>query len=270
MSIRKLFCCFLLMLAGAISIPCVRAGDLASPGSQPTVEARAAIRQALAKKINWAFLEKPLEFVVEDLTKELNIPMRMDSRTLNDLGVASDTPVTFKISDITAKSALSLMLRDFGLTTMVRDEVLVITSLEEAENQLETIVYDVSDLPAFRRPSGGTSPDYEQLIDVITSSLKMVSWSEVGGPGSINPYDAGDTQALVVSQTGDVHEEISNLLDNLRSLRHSPLKPEEIEKLPPLPLPTPKPPMPMPKAMSMGEAKGSFDDSPRRGGMGFF
>jgi hypothetical protein len=258
------------MFAGAISIPCVRAGDSASPGSQPAVEARAAIRQAFAKKVNWDFAEKSLEYVVEDLTKELNIPIRMDSRTLNDLGVASDTPVTFKISGITAKSALSLMLRDLGLTTMVRDEVLVITSPEEAENQLETIVYDVSDLPAFRRPGGGTSPDYEQLIDVITRSIKPMSWDEVGGPGSVNAYDAGDAQTLVVSHTGDVHEEISNLLDSLRKLRHSPLKPEEIEKLPPLPPPPSKPSKPMPHGVSMGELKGSFDDSPRRGGMGFF
>ena len=80
-------------------------------------EPREAIRQALTKKINWDFNELSLSDVVGVLHKELNIPIRLDIRALSDMGIAPDSPVTFKLSGISAKSALNLLLSDLGLTT---------------------------------------------------------------------------------------------------------------------------------------------------------
>lgn len=201
-------------------------------------DARAAIHQALAKKIDWDFTETSLSDVAEYLHKELNIPVRLDLRALSDLGVTPDTPITFKLSGISAKSALNLLLSDLSLATMVRDEVLLITSRDVADVNYYTVLYDVSDLPAFRRPDGKTAPDFESLIEVITKSIKPIAWG--GGSDSIVEFNAGNLQALVVSQTEEVHEEIANLLTNLRKLQKTPLTAEDIEKLPSAPLSKPK------------------------------
>ena len=72
------------------------------------------------------------------------------------MGVAPDSPITFKISDISAKSALNLLLSELNLATMVRDEVLLITSQEAADANVYAVLYDVSDLPAYRRGDGKT------------------------------------------------------------------------------------------------------------------
>ena len=64
---------------------------------------------------------------------------------------------------------------------------------------------------------GGAQPDFDSLIDLITSTVKPTTWDGVGGPGSIAPFETN--LSIVVSQTQDVHEEIVDLLEQLRRLQ---------------------------------------------------
>ncbi|MEN6451232.1 MAG: hypothetical protein ABFC96_12135 [Thermoguttaceae bacterium] len=64
---------------------------------------------------------------------------------------------------------------------------------------------------------GATQPDFDSLIELIKSTVKPSSWDDVGGAGSISNFENNLT--LVVSQTQEVHEEIADLLDQLRRLQ---------------------------------------------------
>lgn len=64
---------------------------------------------------------------------------------------------------------------------------------------------------------GGVQADFDSLIKLITSTVKPQSWSDVGGPGSIEPFPVN--LSIVVSQTQEVHEEIVDLLEQLRRLQ---------------------------------------------------
>ena len=64
---------------------------------------------------------------------------------------------------------------------------------------------------------GGAQADFDSLIDLITSTIRPDTWDEVGGPGSIAPFETN--LSIVVSQTQDVHEEIVDLLEQLRRLQ---------------------------------------------------
>ena len=64
---------------------------------------------------------------------------------------------------------------------------------------------------------GGSQPDFDSLIELITSTIKPTTWDGVGGPGSIAPFETN--LSIVVSQTQDVHEEIVDLLEQLRRLQ---------------------------------------------------
>ncbi len=64
---------------------------------------------------------------------------------------------------------------------------------------------------------GGTQADFESLIDLITSTVKPTSWASVGGQGDIRPFETN--LSIVVSQTQDVHEEIVDLLEQLRRMQ---------------------------------------------------
>jgi general secretion pathway protein D len=64
---------------------------------------------------------------------------------------------------------------------------------------------------------GGVQPDFESLIELITATIAPTTWSDVGGAGAVKQF-AGNL-SLVVSQTQEVHEQISDLLEQLRRLQ---------------------------------------------------
>ncbi len=65
--------------------------------------------------------------------------------------------------------------------------------------------------------SGGVQPDFDSLIDLITQTVARTSWDEVGGPGSVVGFETN--LSLVISQTQEVHDEIVDLLEQLRRLQ---------------------------------------------------
>ncbi|HKD36365.1 MAG TPA: hypothetical protein VKB78_06175, partial [Pirellulales bacterium] len=64
---------------------------------------------------------------------------------------------------------------------------------------------------------GGNQADFDSLIDLITQTIAPTSWTESGGTGSIAPFETNLT--LVVSQTQEIHEQIADLLNQLRRLQ---------------------------------------------------
>lgn len=64
---------------------------------------------------------------------------------------------------------------------------------------------------------GGSMADFDSLIDLITSTIQPTTWDEVGGPGSIQEFETN--LSLVITQTQQVHEQIVDLLAQLRRLQ---------------------------------------------------
>jgi general secretion pathway protein D len=64
---------------------------------------------------------------------------------------------------------------------------------------------------------GGSMADFDSLIELITTTVAPQTWDSVGGPGSIAPF--ANNLSLVVSQTQEVHEQIADLLQQLRRLQ---------------------------------------------------
>jgi general secretion pathway protein D len=64
---------------------------------------------------------------------------------------------------------------------------------------------------------GGVVADFDSLIDLITSTIAPTTWEEVGGQGAIESYR--NNLSLVISQTEDVHDQIRDLLEQLRKLQ---------------------------------------------------
>jgi uncharacterized protein YfaS (alpha-2-macroglobulin family)/TolA-binding protein len=191
------------------------AGLAVHPGGIEPGEA--AIRAALNRPADIDFVEIPLSEVAELLADSHGIQVQFDKKALDDVGVKLDTPVTRRLRGVTLRSALRLMLRDLDLTYMVADGVLLITTPEQADARLETVVYPVGDLVLVKDESGQTWADFDSLVNLITSTVKPTSWDTVGGPGSIARSEA--TNTLTLSQTQDVHEAIAAVLDRLREAR---------------------------------------------------
>jgi hypothetical protein len=60
-------------------------------------------------------------------------------------------------------------------------------------------------------------PDFDALIDLIVTTVEHDSWMENGtGEGEIQPYPTN--LSLVISQTQRVHEQVADLLEQLRKM----------------------------------------------------
>ena len=58
--------------------------------------------------------------------------------------------------------------------------------------------------------------DFDSSIELITSTIRPTTWDDVGGPGSIAPFEP--TLDLVASATMETHDEIEEYLHRLREL----------------------------------------------------
>ncbi|NQT36772.1 MAG: hypothetical protein HQ581_04740 [Planctomycetes bacterium] len=105
-----------------------------------------AILEALQEPTEFMFIEQPLADVADFIEDMHRIPVHIDRRALEDVGISDDTPITFSTSKISLRSALKLTLKPLDLTWIIDAESLVITTDEEAETHLIAKTYDVSDL----------------------------------------------------------------------------------------------------------------------------
>ena len=185
------------------------------------------IREALDKQCQKVeFVETPLGEVADQLGDAFEINIEVDTRGLDLVGIGSDTPVTRTLNGISLRSVLRLILRELELTYFVQDEVLMITTPEEAETNQWTRIYEVRDLVFRASPQRSvvhsawdeTAADFDSLIKVITTTTAPESWDEVGGPGSIEGIHYADKFVLIVTQTEDTHERIQKTLESLRNV----------------------------------------------------
>ena len=126
--------------------------DLASRGA-----AEKKIDEALDSPTQLEFIETPLQDVIDYLKDFHDIEIQIDKRALEGVGLGTDTPITKNLKGISLRSALKLLLREQDLTYVVQDEVLLITTQEEVENNpdyMSVKVYPVADLVLPIRDAG--------------------------------------------------------------------------------------------------------------------
>ncbi|MCA9241557.1 MAG: hypothetical protein KDA37_15210, partial [Planctomycetales bacterium] len=263
-------------------------------------ESERVIREKLRQNIQVKYTDRPLSEVVDSLSQLTGINIHLDQRGLRQEGVSSDTPITLDLSNqVMLKSALNLMLGELHLAYVVKDEVLMITSEQRRDGEVEFRTYNVADLvtpsPNFvpsnniglqslindahaalgygagvgapgpmafvnNQPQvgpdgqpvsksvlanqmqqgtmgggmmgggnvpmgmgpggmgGGANADFDGLIDLIVSTVASETWAENGGgEAEIRPFEGN--LSLIISQTQAVHEQIEDLLEQLRRLQ---------------------------------------------------
>ncbi len=92
------------------------------------------------------FIDQPLTDAMVFLADAHDITIIIDRAALQEEGVALDEPINATLSGITLRSAMKIILEPLGLTYIIEDEVMKITTIIAAEEKLSTRVYPVGDL----------------------------------------------------------------------------------------------------------------------------
>ena len=151
--------------------------------------------------------ESSLGEVMDWLRDEQKLVVLLNNSSLSEIGVLPSEP----ISDHLDNGPIYLLLnrlRSLNLAWYFENDIVHITSAEDAESRLTTLSYNVGDL---------LDSDYEQdnLAQVIERIVAPESWEDVGGAAALTFL--GDV--MFIRQTEKIQREIQGLLSALR--RHA-------------------------------------------------
>ena len=178
-------------------------GTVHSSSDLPKSAAVRKIEAALELPTEIEFVDTPLSDVVDFLNGRHQIDIQLDRKALDEASIPTDTPVKKSLKGISLRSALKTMLGELGLTYVIQDDVLLITTKQAAEQRPETVAYDVSDLlQRYRDENGHIYYDFESLIDVITSAVDPTTWDAVGGTGSVAHQSVGERRCSSCRKAG--------------------------------------------------------------------
>jgi hypothetical protein len=125
--------------------------DPFKPDSPPEKTIFASV---LEEKLNQITALDPVETPLKDLVATIydlhgRFPILLNTKKLDEAGVSIDTPITKRVAGLRLSTALDLILDELDLTyVVVRDELVLITTPEDARSKLEVRVYDCRDLLA--------------------------------------------------------------------------------------------------------------------------
>lgn len=168
----------------------------------------------LASKVTLEFNEVPLREVLQSLSERLKTPIVLNGRDFEDEGIDTATPVTVNLKDVTLRSGLALILGPLSAIVVKRHEVLVVTTPIAAEQWMERRIYDVRDLARRDAPQDADQKQ-DPVSDIIATTVAPNTWSSQGGKGVVKIVDG----ALVILQTAEQHQQIEDLLAELRKVR---------------------------------------------------
>ena len=157
------------------------------------------------------FIETPLQDVVDYLKDLHHIEIQLDDTAMDAAKVSADAPVTVNFKRVTLKKALHGILDKHGLSCVVADQVLLITTAKEAQQRWLVKAYRLKPDDALRI-APGAQPGGKAVAEKITATIAPKTWRPVGG-GAIAPVSLGKYDVLVVRQTFDVHWQIAGLLN---------------------------------------------------------
>jgi hypothetical protein len=180
------------------------------------------IYEALRRPVSVSLKETSLVNLAAAWSKEHKFEIALNHRRLGEIGVdPAKSLFGLHVSNVSLRSALDLILREHGLSWIIQDEALLITSRDGADETLTTRLYPVADLiagnPAVHEAFDGQSvpaDDGDSLIETIRNTVRLDTWRAAGGPGTLE-YNRMSA-ALVCSQNREGHEDVERLIGELR------------------------------------------------------
>ena len=166
-------------------------------------------------------MERPLDEALQDISNMLDVPLLIDKKSLDALGLDLKTGSTLQAKGISGRTVLRSVLGALGLTFVVKDETIQIVTVEKAKTMLVTRVYYLGDLIKGvgpfsdpRLPPAITAQQTQANAAAIIELIKKIdplSWDgEAHGPGTIT-YHA-PTQSIIVRNSTEVQFSLSNAI----------------------------------------------------------
>jgi len=169
------------------------------------------ILKALQSTLKVEYEGEKFQDVLDHLRKVTGLPLSADRRALEEAGISYETPINLKLTS-TTRSILKKMLGSLGLAYVIKDEAVLITTAERANQMTVTRAYYIGDLAGV--VGVPMDPITSQLVMLervkhiiaqITNKIDRGSWqvNNEDAPGTIT-FDPL-TMSLIVKQSAEFH-----------------------------------------------------------------
>jgi hypothetical protein len=173
------------------------------------------IIEALEKPVTISGKDKPLDYLLQEISTAMDQPLLIDERSLRELELDLKKNATLDARGISARTALRQVLAAQGLTYVIKNETIQVMTVEKARETLVTKAYYLGDVVQGVGPFGGGALwgpflDYQQtmanvtlLTDAIQDSIDPLAWKKRGGPATLTFHFP--TMSIIVRAPAEVH-----------------------------------------------------------------
>lgn len=178
-------------------------------------ESEQKIQKALTgpRGVEIEFIDTPLKDGMDFIADAHDITILIDEAALQEEGVAIDEPINRTLSQITLESALNIILEPMGLTYVIEDEVLKITTLIDADEKHTTRVYNTG----YLRQIGVEPEDLSKTIQAVVQpddwrrNARRAEVARVPEKHTVVAKEEGGTVRVWDVQTGQPAFQIKNV-----------------------------------------------------------
>lgn len=178
-----------------------------------------AIIKALETPVTLSLQKTPLPEVMAFLSEKTGISFAIDEKRMEDAGIDSQSEISVEAKEIPLRSALRMMLKPYDLSFRIWNETVQITTADAMQESPTLRMYPVFDFARTPRTGDlelddGKATDAAEVAEVLRTTIEPQTWDSAGGPGVVEYF--AQPGVLVVSQSAEVHDEVSRLLTRLR------------------------------------------------------
>jgi hypothetical protein len=175
-----------------------------------------AILKALDARISVDVTDQRFGGMIDYFQKKMGQTILLDKPSLDDLGIKPEsTTVSLHLEKVSTRTALKKMLADLGLTYIVKDELIFVTTPTKAKDYMTTRTYYVGDLvPQYDMRFGPSLGQLQamqtitQLVNMIQNNIDKESWEANGKEGGGTIVFSPATMSLIVKQSAEVHYKV--------------------------------------------------------------
>jgi len=163
--------------------------------------------KALNTPITTTIKEQPLQGVIQYLEKTMGLQFEVDKAALDQLQITYETPVSGTANGISTRGFLKNLFGRIGLTYVIRNGKIIVTTPDRAAQMLVVKTYYVGDLLSLPNFTLGPLDNQLQMVQNVAAliafiqSIEPASWQPTG-PGTIifNPV----TMSISVKQSAEM------------------------------------------------------------------
>jgi hypothetical protein len=181
--------------------------------SGPVLSAKEiALVKALNSVMTVDFNETPLKTALEVLQDRTGQAIIVDMASLKEANTDYMDPVTFKVNKAQFSTILRKILRDNGLTYVIKEGTLQVVTSAKAREMMTVRTYPIDDLvqaSSFAQQFGPFAAraqmlsNVQGLINMIQTTVDPAIWQPNGGGASITFFEPG--MALIIRAPTEFH-----------------------------------------------------------------